>query len=165
MITVCHRMYLFIRHFVNIICVPAHFVGSNLQQRRTGSLITIQQTVNEIFVGNQVIDKFLLKNDELEIKGIFIHLPFLPLKRRYEKNRIVMYWYCPVTKKNPPVTFPEKEYLKKVGLKRSDIGNVAFQIFFGTDFHQKINSAFCFAKFNQFHNQIPLDSTKLPKLY
>ena len=93
------------------------------------------------------------ENNELEIKGIFIHLPFLPLKRRDEKNHIVMYRYCPVTKKNPPVTFQEKEYLKKVGLKRREIGNVAFQIFFGTDFHQKINAAFCFAKFNQFHTK------------
>ena len=74
-----------------------------------------------------------------------------------------MYRYCPVTKKNPSVTFPEKEYLKKVGLKRSDIGNVAFQFFFGTDFHQKINSAFCFAKFNQFHNQKPLHFTNVSK--
>jgi len=41
----------------------------------------------------QVIDKLFLRNDELEIKGIFIHLPFLPLKRKYEKNYIVMYRY------------------------------------------------------------------------
>ena len=51
---------------------------------------------------------FFLRNDELEIKGIFIHLPFSLLKRKYEKNHIVMYRYCLVTKKNYPITFLEK---------------------------------------------------------
>ena len=66
---------------------------------------------------------FFLRNDELEIMGIFIHLPFLPLKRKYEKNHIVMYRYCPVTRKNHPITFLEKEYLKNL-----TIFNLVFEV-------------------------------------
>ena len=66
---------------------------------------------------------FFLRNVELEIKGIFIHLPFSLLKRKYEKNHIVMYRYCLVTKKNYPITFLEKEYLKSL-----TIFNLVFKV-------------------------------------